>query len=1290
MTKRSKLILGIIAVAIIIFSGALFGLAKYGVIHIKMLADVTTNSSAFSVLVKDSTGNVVGSGVDVTLKNANSNAEVASQITGADGIAKFTSIPDGNYRIYVAGGQNSIKVLNGTCASNVAATLPFSGNFVVIYCSGSSGGTCGGTTCAITQHCSSSNQCVDSCPAVRCKTGETCNATTQECQANNQVEHEVTLSVSVKTDCVDCRNLDSQGIVSNIPISFADYNGLSRNSNSPDQHILSFERIKTGSYTFKINDSKSDNYNSDYESKTETKTISSSNASASIQFQLKENPASVSNGKLDIYGLATEQDPTKVVTGVVVSTKVDCSDITDNSSKATCESHKAESEKQSTSLATLLTGKPANYSIDGIYDFTLLPVSSFPNISINLNLPNNINYYYDKNDNKKFDVGEDGIITNAATIERSNVMISGHSRTVRKNFDKFRKKIADTPVEEQRYYIIGGRVKTNSRVTGVDLPIGGINLKLSSSDSIATTISKDKVFSEPLIDKTENYFFNKFLGKEGEYTFSVDLPSDSPYRVIRYIGEPTFKLSDAENTGVKYQGKDVYYYGIHALLGLNPANTKKLIVYGNINGVLPSEISGISVQLDYANGSVTTTAKNDNLFEPEPLDTANYIIEALWAPNLAYDITTDNPNSLIIPESYQIFLSEDAVFNQDLNAYLYKKDFTVHSGNPKMIELNFHDAVSGKILQIDKDRISVTCVSTSDKILETCVKSISYDENSYKLKINFDYPMPTTFLTDHYVLKVGQSDNYKQFYDNIGLSSPQDIYLLPKKGFSRTDDLTCNTYNDYKFCTYKIIADQVFSPTRIEKLKKIAEIYKYFYPSRSHMVYIEAPGYDNPDALGYLRLEEIDSLSLAARHIVDRASADNIVNNQNSVYYNTFVRARLVARGYIDATHQILRTDGEPVRMCPEIFQNTTLFGRSEQDDAVAYRDFVVDYLLNHDTINNFFRDEQTRLNQPNNYHCLNALRSIDSLMNDQYSSVRVFSPSSVASTGGIGDSIESVNNDILAVMNEAGFKGSTKNSYDRVASTSNFNPTAAQIASGVWLKENYDKLSNTEKAGIQVKVLMNKISDATSSSKPIATIRETLSTLNIQMEKWLKAIGFKFTTASLRGIITDQTGVPVSGLNVIYGKKTDITDKLGSFTLNRVVSGTDQIVEVVDNHIGKTYTYTLRPTAKVTVNDDEQKGPLQFQIQRKELWVRGQIMQGDTPLSGGKVFIDGSPAIAISEDGRFGIKLKEGQYSFTFYNKNNKKLTVTNPGSYEDLPAVKVKAPAAGNVAENSMIWVK
>jgi hypothetical protein len=1223
MSLRLKLILSISIGAVIILAGTVFALPKTGVIHLNIFADAPIES--LYVRPIDSGGNDLPAGTSVFAGDTMSATE-ALNINSGNGtttkvnIAIFKLYPNTTYEIKVTGYSCKLKATVGV--DGRLAINPF------VY------------SCSTTSDC----------PA-----GQTYNQTTHECQANDRY----TIKGSVTNGSIGIEKVSVNGVKTDANGEYT-ISGLSIASQSTQVFTFSKEGWTTKKKKF-------------------TQIVHQAIPVKPTAFADPVVLTSEVSTKFSLIGAVKDASGTFLDK---VKVKVTCP-----SSSSGCSGKgpwTGDSTAQEQTNYPNIT-EEYNYQVKDIYNFASDDTISGMYVEYTKD-----GYFDDKNgdgidnDQDQNRVIDKGDIVNMtwpdgtwANIARKNVTL------VKKDSE-----------ESKRYYIIGGWISAQSRYTGIDVPIADISVNLKDPDLNKSTKSQKKITNIPYthIENTDfsvegNYYFDLFLGQEGEYSISLDLPKDSPYLVGLEYGEKTFKLSEARDTGNDYRGKDVYQYIYNVGLKLNPENCKKLIVYGNVSGVYPADLSDIALHVKYAGGEESASARNGYTFEPEPFNNANYMIEVPWSPDLAYGVyaRSFSSSNYLLSEgtNFQQFISEDATYNEELGKYTYKHDFSFSPANPNTLELDIRDAATDRRIEGITSGISIKCFSASGEEAGGCLQKGSFDEDTQTWKASLRYTN-REFVIDHYLLTIEVGD-YSRYENKIGTSSPQTIYLKSKK-VSLDDLIVCKTYNGVEFCTYKILADQVFSAAREANLNKLAEVFKYFYPARysSVPIFIEAQSTSYRDAV-QLTLAEIDSLSQAIQHILNTNFQENLINTRDQ-YYNNFVNARRVARGYRTATEPLLRADGDPVRSCAAIFPDIRSFRNLENDERDAYRNLTIDWLIDHDTINGPLSDPATlsRMNQPNNLHCYNALRNFDWIMISRFPSFRVFSPNATTNTGGNKSSKATIGSgyDIVSIMKEAGFKESTKNSYNVVASILYLNPTSEQIANGSWLKENYNSLSATQKTGIQIKVLLNKITYATTSSKAAVYVRETLGDLNDQLETWLKKIGFKFSTAKVYGTVIDQTGAYVGGLSVNYGTKTDITDADGTFSLNRVTSGDKQELKVVDTKIEK--KYNIWPNSLISIKDDEQLGPVRVEIIRKTYLVRGQVMKGNSPLANGSVVVSGVDTYPLNTEGRFSFRLKEGQYSLTFYNKNGKKVSVTNPGGYPDLPAVKV------NGVLDSMIWVE
>ena len=200
MTKRLKIILSATAVFVVLTSGTIFGLAKTGVINIRMLADEIGIKSARTLTV--STLNSAGASANQTIKIYRKSQSTTTlgtlynqkSISNSPGSADF-SIESGYYYDAECVGSNVSPSLN------IDATSGTSSLTSIVTCTANNNGG-GGGTCTNNSNCNTNNgewcnaqgQCSTTCtvgaqgqcPAgYSCNNGSCTNSNNNTCNANN-------------------------------------------------------------------------------------------------------------------------------------------------------------------------------------------------------------------------------------------------------------------------------------------------------------------------------------------------------------------------------------------------------------------------------------------------------------------------------------------------------------------------------------------------------------------------------------------------------------------------------------------------------------------------------------------------------------------------------------------------------------------------------------------------------------------------------------------------------------------------------------------------------------------------------------------------------------------------------------------------------------------------------------------------------------------------------------------------------------------------------------------------
>lgn len=152
-------------------------MAKFGVINLKGLADPLIGKVEITVDLTNT-----GGGISITQNGVG--VPVSGSFSGNKYIIPSLAYGSYQYKFGMPGPIGQPCFGPSANLSHYSATTRTT--YVRFTCGGTPPvtGSCGGQTCSATQHCNSLGYCVNNCTSTSCPTGQTCNATTKECQAS--------------------------------------------------------------------------------------------------------------------------------------------------------------------------------------------------------------------------------------------------------------------------------------------------------------------------------------------------------------------------------------------------------------------------------------------------------------------------------------------------------------------------------------------------------------------------------------------------------------------------------------------------------------------------------------------------------------------------------------------------------------------------------------------------------------------------------------------------------------------------------------------------------------------------------------------------------------------------------------------------------------------------------------------------------------------------------------------------------------------------------------------------
>lgn len=1226
MNKRTKLILAITIGGIIILSGTLFGLAKTGVIHIAMLADElpAPKGSIGVTVLKSSTDVTIQAGKTVQITPASA-SNPSSKVTDAGGFASFPEITSKT--------PFSISVVGSNCKPTTFADgiLPNSGNPLTLYtdCSGDNNG-------------SDDNQ-----PTTYGIHGKVVD------QADQKVLQGVRVFVGSNSTITDAfgnytlNNLDHK-IASSTNISF-NIKGY-ESDKSKEVSVLS---LKTPLETGKVN--------------------------KAINVELIKNKETL---LIDVQGTVKDEKGY----AAEIDVEVDCPKEPEIE-KRDCESKsKNDGHTSSKSSPSRTHGSDQNFLIPNLYNLAQTD-SKFSKYQLTINLHG---MYSVQTPVPVGTLNEGGM--HLAWFDLKNTDVSQDS--------------SDAPfikidiVLKKNYISIYGTVKDT---LGNYIPNVKVDVMKTLTDSpLSGESSSSNLKGQNDIDEDYNYLI-KFPSPKYTDSYYYKLSNLPP----GYIwDENNDGLADEYVRGTVNDSSQAYVQKSTRNFVIRKADLKveTFTLFGSAKN---------SDEVLYSQGKIILEV-NGNDFSTIELPVTN--INRHEDPTVNYEIKgiplTVGATYIARFRSIGFVMGEDILLHEfsssDITRGLIRRDFITFNQGNGYKSISFYRSngtpittaeMKAKMAQVSVNKVNCPPLN-SFKEYEECQSEAPEIDNTKAVatfKYRFYRDPNNTRINLFFESPLGYYGGGQLSADN----QPANVYLLdhdvPLKDRIECFNLGAD-YGKVKFCYNKERwASYKFFDTPENVLKKYYPIFKKYFSynnagnifqdsdDKYYMIYLtDEPGLGDG---GFsfdpsIRYEEwkktLDGVPFyfnarylndfrAGTEVILKAAAPRISSAKSENYdtYSTRSKAEKILKEQCQALNALTTPP-----LC------STLASGDENT-------FLQYFILHNGQIKSILENPKGL-----DTKCVNALKFLYAYMSDNFRDMVLFEPkpakvsltnSSQQFSKVLGASTDG-SAEFIASMNEAGYEEVPWLTIDSVAPVANLNLTPDQITSGVWLKENYQTLPVNQKAKLQLSILASKAKALFTTSKPVVAIQSALDNINKQTETWLKQLGFKITSTKISGIVKDQNG-PISGLMVKYSNKTAVTDQNGRYTLNRVRSGVDLLLQVSDPKIDKTFNSNPKT---LTLNNDQKIDPWNIYIQRNVYRLKGQVMQGNNPLRNGKIIINSNTTLELDKDGKFDRKFKEGQYTFSIKNKNGKTVQVTNSGGYPNLPKVNVTANIDGT------IWVK
>jgi len=1296
LRKRTKFILGIVGIGIVVLSGALFGLAKYGVIDLKMLADTVlpqTTSGRVEITVDPT--NVV-SGGNIVLKLNNAVQQVSGSYSGNTYIIPSLAYGSYTYQIGMPGPDDQpctglVKSLSHNSSTTRDTYPQFSCNGIspapasvqgVITKSGSNL-TIQGATITIGDKPSvasdqSGNYSVTGLTAgnytativksgydTLTQTGTLADGVNPQnfslVQTGTQTPHELTLYIGVKTDCTDtvCTNRDPYGKIGGIPVSFGSLSGATNNSLSQGYN-LQFSNVMTGNYTFKINDTTATGYNSAYESKTVTeKNIYDPTGSTIVEFNLVKKTVTPGEGAYSLQGFVKDSQAGTALSGVTV-----------NGANATDSAGK--------------------YSI--------------------------LNLQFSPATNQTFTFHKDGYADQTKTLAQLGITAGNIIPNQPVPYAATLTNLVPNQSPAKLVSVVGVVGLQNISF------LKDVQFKLTKPNGqtlLATSDERNLCDTVRIYRTGCNYYFNEFEIADGTYKLEA-LYDQSKYSLSAGLEIYNF---NASNSGIiAIPGQDNHYYiRFENLLKLRVDDIEERFSFAAevlYNGE-PIENIGLEIKLEPAAFTKIAISQKENIW-PEFVGNkiANLVVENIPKQN-EYSYIARIPDKVVDGKRYKLdpadefymFSSSDLRYNDDTQEYYFFKVFNLISEGVIEKKIQYFDASTGLSIDLTKeniyyDRNKVMCSLLNNNLSE-CQRSANILEglaNNSVMRYVLSTEQVTqslnlTFETQNYIYTGGDLSPYNTI---------DHVYLINKA--DKNGSIACRNISGVDFCSYKAIENEVFSADRLVKLEYYALILKtlaYYvgitkYPD-VYLIGDEYRAFQRGNNLNINNLDSQEIFSMSNYDIDNRERGIEVVVHEfghvidstiglSSQYYNEFEAALKAGQGLKHDGTPILGIDGQPVKSCQNIFDSYQCFSSYAitTNSHELWAEFFAFWILHNDQINEAINS--TDMKKPENEHCRKTLMFLDWLMESQFPKLKAFRQSSDTSSQGLDSEKQSSpfiskayaafdDSQFLQFMSESGYQSAPLRTYSTIAPLVNLNLKPEDIAKGIWLNENYSQLPRAEKLQLQLSIQGQKAKNliAKYGNLTVDAIRTSLVAINGRVEQLLIALGFNISNTRISGKVEDQDG-SVAGLMVKFSDKSAITGPNGRYSISRTRTGTLPF-QLSDPKINR--NFTVYPSS-LTLSSNQKMDNVNILFSRKHYTLSGQVMIGDTPLRNGKITIVGGQTYNLNNEGKFNFKLKEGQYKLIIKNKNGRTMEIVNPGTFGNFSKLQITKDY------DSLIWVK
>jgi len=729
-------------------------------------------------------------------------------------------------------------------------------------------------------------------------------------------------------------------------------------------------------------------------------------------------------------------------------------------------------------------------------------------------------------------------------------------------------------------------------------------------------------------------------------------------------------------------------------------------IYRTLGGIAPAGNVKVALSVVEEPALIYTTTSKNNLYWPSGFpqgsQIGNYAFDNIpWNSDYTYEVKFESmdPSLKYLDTVFEIN-GDEVSFNSTYNRLLVILELRTMSPTNLTELIHFKDAITGADIDMSKETIldnTLTCIDADN---ENCVEG---EPTIVGSTIKYEIDPNSLFATLQ--LKI-ETENYQSLSDEMYVTVGESIqYLLPKSSIVLPDNLkpaeriammdqqlfSCQIIETVKFCTFKANGSGLFTATKIAQMSKYAKIIK----AMSGLAGINLPPYVFFWPAGYESLQRGFTMGFPNMPIflsesallkdIGYTSVSVLIHEFGHYIYFNSAKFDDDSEQKISIAYAIMHDDaGACIQSLAPKYTCFSKYADSEPGEFFA--EFYQWWIQNLDEMDRLINDAS--LDQPDLTHCKNAMMAMDQMLQEYFPRMKRFKRVANLSLSNNGGEIAGTDTSedenvtyFVNLMSSFGLAVGENHLYNKISTIDSIPSTKDQIFRGLWLKDNYNKLSSADKLRMSLAIQVQKASDTIQryGSLTVESIRATLATINSSAEKLLISLGFNITNTRIYGHVKDQDG-PVTGLMVNLGGKSDITDSSGYYNITRTKFGTIPI-QITDPKIHRAYNGTV--PSSLTISQNQSKN-VEIGFTRQKYLLSGIILVANTPLSNGTVTVSGGQTYTLDAKGKFSFKLKEGQYKLIVKNKNGRTMTTTNAALFGNLNTVAVTK----NIT--SLIWVK